>query len=292
MSMLVSDLVTETIESFRSYVREQPPTTALTAPIGNTDTTFVVADGMQIGKGLHQIDDEMVSVRSVDRTTNTVTLEPWGRGQSGSQAVSHSAGAKVTQAPNYPRTRVRDLLSGTIQEIFPDLFAVALTTLDINPAKVNYSLPADTWDVISVQFQPVGPSLSWIPVSRWRQNKTPTGVEVEVLSRVQPGLARVRVMYKKNPPGHLEFTDDLATLGYPESLRDVIVLGGTARLAAFVEGSRVQNQAQDPQVLRIAVPAGSAVNLSKYLYQLFRQRLEDEAMNLKARYPAVAHFTR
>jgi hypothetical protein len=41
-----------------------------------------------------------------------------------------------------------------------------------------------------------------------------------------------------------------------------------------------------------AVPAGSATSLARFLYQLFRQRLDDEAQNLQMRFPIFLHFTR
>lgn len=292
MSMLVSALVDEVTETFRSYVREQNPTTAMTSTIDSDDLTFTVYDPTTISKGLIQIDDEMVFVRAVDRASSTVTLEPWGRGRSGTTATSHALGAQVTSSPTYPRGRVRDLISGVMQEIFPSLFAVTSTLLTFNPAQNLYALPSDCYHVLQVQHQPPGPSLSWLAVRRWAQNKTPTTVELELYSRVVPGANRVRVTYVKNPPAQLAFTDDLETAGYPVTLRDVIVLGATARLAAFTEASRVQAKALESDARSQGVPAGSAVNLSRYLYQLFKQRIDDEARNLQMRYPYFSHFTR
>lgn len=292
MTMLVSALVDEVTEVFRSYVKQQEPTTALTSSVNASDTTFTVADGTAASKGLAQIEDEMVYVRSVDRPSNTVTLEPWGRGQSGSTAASHSSGVRFTQSPITPRVRAKDVISQVLQEIFPRLFAVDDTTLDINAAQVLYALPATAYHVLSVQFQPPGPSLSWIPVRRWRQNKTPDAVEIEVISKTLPGNDTVRVHFIKNPPSALTMTDDLETLGYPLSIRDVIELGTLAKLAITSEMSRVQSNTVEAHARSEAVPAGSSTSLSRYLYQLFQARLEDEARNLQFRYPVVSHFTR
>lgn len=293
MAMLVSSLVDEVNDSWKSYVRDQDQVTGLTGALNTSAISFVVDDVTQVAKGLLQIDDEMMQVRSVDRTTSTVTLEAWGRGRMGSVAATHAGGAQVTTAPLYPRVRVRDVISGVMQEIFPKLFSVAEIALTVSPARLRYSLPTDAYHVLSVSHNPPGPSLSWMPVSRWRQNKTPSLVEVEIISGVFPGSGRVRVFYIKTPPAQLVMSDDLETLGYPVSIRDVIVLGATARLAAFTETSRVQAGNRTEIVSRIeSVPAGSAMALSKYLYQLFQQRLEDEAKNLQMRYPIVSHYTR
>lgn len=292
MSMLVSALVDEVSEVYRSYVRQQEPTSALTSSINASDTSFTVADGNAISKGLAQIEDEMVYVRSVDRTTNTVTLEPWGRGQSGSTAASHSIGVRITQAPVTPRTRAKDVVSQVLQEVFPKIFAVDSVTLDINPAQILYSLPTDAYHVLNVEWQPPGPSLSWLSVRRWKQNKTPTSVEVEVISPTFPGNDTVRVHYIKEPPGQLVMSDDLETMGYPVSIRDLIVLGSCARLAATTEMGRVNIASVESSQRSDAVPAGSGLSLSRYLYQLFSSRVEDEARNLQMRYPIVSHLTR
>lgn len=290
--MLVSSLVDEVTETFRSYVREQNPTTALTDPMDDNDTTFTVDDATKVSAGLVQIDDEMVYVRSVDRSSDTVTLEPWGRGQSGSTAAAHSSGAKVTSAPTYPRSRVRDVISAVLSEIFPQVFAVSSTLISPNAAQINYDLPADCYRVLSVHYNPPGPTGSWIPLMRWRQNLNATDVELELFTSLTPGTDRVRVMYIKEPPSALAFSDDLETMGYPFSIRDLIIMGGLARLVSYTEPSRIQTNTVEGHARSEAVPAGSAMQLGRYLYQLFRSRLDDEARNLQQRYPTSLHFTR
>lgn len=292
MAMLVSSLVDEVGEAYRTYTNVQESSTALTSTLSDSDLTFTVANPERIGVGLVQVSDEMMFVRSVDRTTSTVTLEPWGRAQPGSTAVAHSSGERVTASPKLPRMRIRDVIAGVLQEIFPGLHATADTLLTFSAAQVNYSLPADTYSVYAVEWQPTGPSLSWIPVRRWRQNKTSTTVELEILSRVQVGTDRVRVHYIKNPPTTLAFTDDLETMGYPAAIRDVIVLGAVSRLAAFTETSRIQTSSVESAARAENVPSGSAISLSRYLYQLFSNRLEVETRNHQMRFPIVLHFTR
>lgn len=290
--MLVRDIVGEVIDTWHSYVREQSPVTALAGSLDSDDITFTVDDPSRLSSGLVEVGDEMVQVRSVDRTSATVTLEAWGRGQMSSSAEAHALGTRVTSTPTTPRVRVRDALSDTMQEVFPQLFAVDEVLLSATPAVVRYALPTDAYHVLSVSYLPAGPSLQYIPVKRWKQNKTASTVELELLSRVMPGLDRVRVQYIKSPPAQLTMSDDLETLGYPVSIRGVLVLGCTARLAAFTEASRVQTGSVESSGRSDAVPAGSSLSLSRYLYQLFRQRLDDEAANLQARYPIVSHFTR
>lgn len=292
MAMTVTSIVDEVIDVWRSYVREQPAVTSLTAPLDSSAVSLSVSDPTKVGVGLVQVDDEMMQVKSVDRTASTVTLEAWGRAQMSSVAASHLSGAKVTSSPAAPRVRVRDALSDVMQEIFPGLYPVDSVLLTTTPAVVRYALPADAYHVLGVSHIPPGPSLSWIPVRRWRQNKTPTTVELELLSYTTPGVGRVRAFYIKNPPGELTFADDLAVMGYPQSIRGVMVLGAAARLAAFTENSRVQTGSVESASRAETVPAGSSLSLSRYLYQLYRQRLDDEIANQQSRHPIVTHFTR
>lgn len=292
MTLLVSALVDEVNDTWRSYVRIQEPVTSLTAGINATDLSFTPSDISKLGVGLVQIDDEMIQVSGLNRDTGVVSVEPWGRGQMSSTATTHATGAKVTASPTYPRVRVAQVVSGVLQEIFPQIFAVSSDLLTVSPAVTNYALNTDVYHVLSVSYLPFGPSGTWVPIPRWRQTKTPTTVEMDIMSAVAPGADRVRVFYIKNPPSQLVMTDDLQTLGYPTSIRDVIVLGACARLAAFTEASRVQTDAIPPAARSEAVPAGSAISLSRYLYQLFRQRLDDEANNMLNRYPFHSHFTR
>lgn len=292
MAMVVSSIVDEVTDVWRSYVREQAQVTSLTAPLDGVSLTLTVADPTKIAVGLIQVDDELMQVRSIDRANSLILLEAWGRGQSSSLATTHATGAKLTSTPTTPRVRVRDILSDVMQEIFPQLFPVAEVTLNTTPAVVRYALPADAYHVLTVSHMPPGPSLTWIPVKRWRQNKTPTTVELEVHSYTTPGAGRVRVHYVRTPPPELAFTDDLAIMGYPQSTRGVMVLGAAARLAAFTETSRIQTGSVESAARSADVPAGASMGLSRYLYQLFRQRLDEEIANQQLRYPIVTHFTR
>lgn len=80
--------------------------------------------------------------------------------------------------------------------------------------------------------------------------------------------------------------------GYERQTRDLIVLGVTARMMAYTEPARIQAQSLESHGRSEAVPAGAAQTLSRYLYQLFQQRLDDERRDLALRHPPQPHFTR
>lgn len=293
MTMLVSSLVSEINDTMKSFVREQDQVTALDGTLSDSALSFTVEDGTQVAKGLVQIDDEMVAVKSVDTSGGLVTIETWGRAQMGSTATSHSDGAKVTTAPVYPRIRVTSVLSDIVQECFPLLHGVLEETLNANAAVVGYDLPSNCHHVLTVEHKPPGPMNAWIRVPVWRQVLS-TGIpQINILSSVSPGTDNVRVIYARTPPGQLALADDLeTTYGYTASHRGVFVLGTVARLLGYTEASRIQSSSVEAHNRSEAVPAGAATSAARYHYQLFRQRLEEEAKQLQLRYPIGTHFAR
>lgn len=291
-TMTVASLVDETLDALHGYVRNQDLHTSLSGAVTDTALSLPVVDANQVSRGLLEVDDELMMVSTVDPASGAVMVEPWGRGHSGTTAVAHVFGARVVSTPLYPRHRVATAIYGVLREVFPDVYAAAQTTLDVNPAKTNYALPADCYHVLAVEWRLPGPTGMWVPAARWRQNKTPTTVELELLSPVFPGTGQARVRYMRVPPTQVAGTDDLATYGYSTEIRDLLVLGTTARMLAFTESSRVQVQSMESSNRSEAVPAGSAQNLSRYLYQLFQKRVEDERKQLALRYPLQPHRTR
>lgn len=288
----VAGLITEVMDAVHGYVRDQDQSTSLTAAMGASDLTFTYADANQISRGMVEIDDEMVYVTSVDPTTLIATVPAWGRGQSGSTAAVHADGARVTLSPLYPRQRVASAIQGVLREVFPDVFPVGQYIFSATAITTNYALPADTYHVLAVEWKAPGPTGMWIPAKRWRQNKTATTLELELLSQCWPGLDNVRVKYVKVPTLVFDSTTNLTTVGYDNQVRDLIVLGAVARLIAFSEPSRVQVQSMESHGRSESTPPGSAVALARYLFQLFQKRLEDERRQIMLRHPLQPHMTR
>lgn len=288
----VRGIVNESRDVLHSYVRHQDQKTSLTQPIDDDALSFQVSGEVLISRGLVEIDDELVYVGQVNQNTGEATVEPWGRGQSGSAASSHSSGAEVTMAPLYPRHRLGGIVASVLREIFPSVFAVDQTELDINPARTNYELPDDAYQVLSVEWNWPGPSRMWAPVERWRQNKPITGLELEVISATWPGQGRVRVKYGKNPKPSWDMDDDLGTYGYDHEIRDVVVLGTVARALAYTEPSRLQVQSVESHARSEVVPAGAINDAARYMLALFRQRLDEERQQILLRHPMQPHRTR
>lgn len=292
--MTVNSIVDEVLDVAHGYLRIVEGKTYLAAPIADgTTTTFTVGDVSQISKGLVEIEDELVYVTNVDKVGGTITIAPWGRGQSASQAVGHSANVMVTNNPVFPRQRVRSALWGILREIYPAIAPFAEYIADINPVKTNYVMPSDCFNIYSVHWKVLGPTGMWIPARAWRQNKRAGDpIELELLSFAFPGLQRLRVEYQKNPVAAFGATDDLATYGYDFQIRDLLVLGSAARLLGYVEGSRVLTESVVASNRTETTPAGAAMSASKNLYQQFLVRVESERQQQLLRHPPQIHFTR
>jgi hypothetical protein len=288
----VRSIAEEARDILHSYTRGQEQRTSLAMPITDDDLTFQVSGELLISRGLVEIGDELVYVASVDATTGVAVVEPWGRAQSGSTAASHATGAEVTMSPLYPRHRLAGVAANVLREVFPGLFAVEQTELDINPAKTNYELPADAYQVLSVEWNWPGPSGMWAPVERWRQNKPTTGLELEVISATWPGQNRVRAKYGKAPKSTWDIDDDLGDYGYDHEIRDVIVLGVVARSLAYTAPSRLQVESVESHARSEAVPPTAITDASRYMFALFRQRLEEERQQILLRHPIQPHRTR
>lgn len=290
--LTVASLVDEVSDSVRGYARNQDIVTSLVGPISATDLTLSVSDPTAVSKGLLEIEDELVQVKSVDQTTGNVTLEPWGRAEGGTDAAAHVAGVKVTANPLFPRQRIRNAIFGVLREIFPDLYAVKSVLKDANPARPSWLMDPDCFRVLSVHNRSIYDPNLWIPVKRWRTSATDTQTELQMFSGMVPGTNTIRILYVRTPATELDQTSDLSSYGYDLSFRDVIVLGASARLLQFAETARVQVQSAEAAGRSEVTPAGSLTAVSRALYQMYQKRIDDERRQLEIRYPIQPHFTR
>jgi len=287
----VDRIADEVLDALHGYTRHQEQVTALTSSLNTSATTFTVAEPNLVSRGLVEVGDEQMMVKAVDASTSTVTLQPFGRAVGNTTADSHASGDKLITSPLYTRRRVRDAIYATLREIFPAVFAVGETLLDVTIVRTNYPLPSDCYDVLSVFWHVPGPSQEWAPLRRWRVNRTSTGNEIEALGKLFPGNDRVRVLYIKDLPTSIT-TDDLSSLGYAQETHDILVLGAVARLLLFTEPSRLQVQSVQSHGRAEVVPAGAIKALAQDAYALFQRRVAVEADRLMQRYATQPHWNR
>ena len=120
-----NDMIEEVLINLEGFTLRQDRTTYLTAGIGDNDLSIALASGDNIGKGVLEIDDELLHIDSVDRSDRSAVISPFGRGYRGTTAASHALNTKVTFSPSFPRLSVKRAINDTIRAIYPSVYGVA-----------------------------------------------------------------------------------------------------------------------------------------------------------------------
>lgn len=297
MTTTYANLVDEVLLNLSGYTLRQDRTTHLTGNITSSSTTLNLASVSNIGKGLVEIDDELLWIDSYDRISNTATIPPYGRGYNGTTPASHTLNTKVTIAPTFPRATVKKAINDTIDAVFPKLFGVDTYTFPLQATKTLYQIPAEAQTVLDVKWSTVGPSNEWLPVKSWRQdpmaNTTAftTGNSVGVYDAITPGRT-VQVFYTKKPSLLSSSSDDFITTGLPSSCKDVIMYGAAYRLASFIDPGRLTYTSAEADNADSKIQYGSGASTARFLLALFQQRLTEESEKLRDVYPIRIHYTR
>ena len=101
----LNDMINEVLINMQGYTINQDRTTYLVSPVTTTTSSSVsptvLAFGSteNIGKGIIEINNELMWVDSYDKVANTATVAPYGRGYLGSTASTHAIDSKVTISP-------------------------------------------------------------------------------------------------------------------------------------------------------------------------------------------------
>lgn len=299
MTTTYGNIIDDVASSLAGYTLRQDRATHLTADITSTATSLALADTSNIGKGLVEIDDELLWFDSYDRISSTAAVPPYGRGYQGTTAAAHTSGTKVTIAPTFPRSTIKKAINDTIDAAFPNLFGVATHTFAFNSAKTTYSIPSNVESVLYVSWQDVGPSGEWLPVKSWNHDPLAnaatyaTNNTISVYDRqIIPGRT-VQVYYIKKPALLSSVSDVFeTTTGLPSSCKDVIVYGAAYRLASFIDPGRLNYQSADADQADSKIQYGSGASTARFLLALYQQRLTEESKKLRDQYPSRPHYTR
>ena len=302
----LSNLIDEVLINLSGYTYQQdrstylktavttltsPSTSPLILSLGSTDN---------VGKGIIEIDEELMWVDSFDRVANTATVAPYGRGYLGTPAATHSADVKVTISPIFPRYVVKKAINDTIRAMGSNLLAVKQTTFPFNAAVNTYEFQnLSIENILTMSWQDTGPSKEWIRIKRWDFDPFAdvdtwgsNSQTVTIYDWITPGRT-VKVMYA-TPPSTLDSSSDVFTTvtGYSESAKDIVVLGASYRLLAYLDPARagqVSPQADETDGKR---PYGASASATKQLYALYSQRLNEEVATQQNQYPPRIHYTR
>jgi hypothetical protein len=308
MTATLSDMINEVSMNLSGYTLTQDRSTYLrTAVTGTTSssaspTVLSLGSTDNVGKGIVEIDEELLWIDTYDRVGNTATVAPYGRGYLGTTAATHALDAKVTIAPTFPKFSIKRAINDTIKGLSGILFAADTTTITYSSAVSTYRLPA-TGDslgirnVLSVAYESIGPSKEWIPIRSWRfdsnANSTAFTSEqtISIYDMITSGRT-IQIVYSKDPTPFSTNADVFTTkTGLPESCRDLVITGSIYRLLSNLDPARaamVSAQADETDSKR---PYGSSQSLTRQIYALYTQRLAEEVKSQQNKYPIRVHYS-
>ena len=294
-------LVDEVKSNLQGYTLRQDRITYVSNANGLTTTSSAITVGSasNLAKGIIEIDDELIWIDNFDKQNNVLNVAPgFGRGYMGTTASPHTQYAQVTLAPTFPRVTIKKALNDTIRSLYPKLFAVGSTTFTFNAAQVTYPLPDDCREVLYMSWQTTGSSKEWLPIRKWRFDplaNTPTfntQKTINLYENIQPGRT-VKVWYTMVPDTMDANTDDFVDVtGLPDSCQDVIVYGACYRLLSFLDAGRINLSSAEADLNDTKIPSSAGSSVSKYVFALFQQRLQEEALKLSDQFPIRIHLSR
>ncbi len=138
MTTTLTNMIDEVLVNLAGYTFQQDRSTYLTTAVSTTTSTsaspLILSLGStdSVGKGILEIDEELMWVDTFDRVANTATVSPYGRGYLGTTAATHAADAKVTISPTFPRFSVKRAINDTIRSLGANIFSVKSTTFTFN----------------------------------------------------------------------------------------------------------------------------------------------------------------
>jgi hypothetical protein len=308
MTTTLKNLIDDAQLNIQGFTYRQDRATYLTQACTSGDLVLSVGSTDNIGKGIIEIDSEMMWVDSYDRQANTITIAPFGRGYNSTTAAAHSANAKVTITPTYPRVAVQRAINDTINSVYPKVFAVGSTDVTFLASRTTYQVPSEAIQILHMAWQTVGPTREWLPIRQWRWDpladqsywgvQSPDGPSsgfsrtVSVYDNILPGRT-MHIVYSKQPVNLVNETDNFESVsGLPSSMRDVIIYGATYRLSSFMEPARTSITSAAADEFETKRPYGSNINVTKQLQQMYQMRLEEESLKQKLQFPARVHYSR
>ena len=306
MTTTLTDLINEVSINLAGYTYQQDRATHLSSAVvtltssSTSPTVLYLGSTENLGKGIVEIDEELMWVDSFDRVANTATVSPYGRGYLGTTAATHTADTKVSISPTFPRYVIKKAINDTVNAVGSSIYAAKVTTFTFNAAQTTYDFDGlNIQNILSISWQSVGPSLEWIPVRRWswdsKADETAFGATAQTVTigdYITPGRT-VKVVYATDPVPFTTNAQDFSTqTGLPESCKDVVVLGASYRLLTYLDPARaaqVSPQADETDSKR---PYGASQTATKQLYALYTQRLNEETARQQAFYPIRVHYSR
>jgi hypothetical protein len=308
MTATLSDMINEVSMNLSGYTLTQDRSTYLRTAVSTTTsssaspTSLSLGSTENVGKGIVEIDEELLWIDTYDRVGNTATVSPYGRGYLGTTAATHAADAKVTISPTFPRFSIKRAINDTIRSLSGMLFAADATTITYSSAVSTYRLPAtgsslNIRNILSVAYESIGPSKEWIPIRSWRfdsnANSTAFSSEqtISIYDTITSGRT-IQVVYSKDPTPFTSNSEVFTTqTGLPESCRDLVITGSIYRLLTNLDPARAAMVSPQADEVDSKRPYGSSQSLTRQIYALYTQRLAEEVKSQQNKYPIRVHYS-
>ena len=297
----LNEMVDEVRANLQGYALRQDRITyvADAAGLTTTSTSITVGSSNNLAKGVIEIDDELIWIDSFTTASNVLNVIPgFGRGYQGTTAAPHAQYAQVTLSPTFPRNSIKKAINDTINSFYPKLWIASAYTFTFNASQTTYALPDDAEDILFISWQTTGSSQEWLPVNRWRLDTMANSATfnsqntINIYENVQPGRT-IQVYYTSTPNTLDANTDDFADVtGLPESSKDVVILGASYKLLSYLDAGRINLSSAEADLNDGKLPSSAGVAASRYIFALFQQRLNEEALKLADKYPIRIHYTR
>jgi hypothetical protein len=305
MTYTLAQMMDEVQINLSGYTYQQDRSTYLTAAVTTTTSpsssplVLSLASTQDLGKGVIEIDDELLWVDTVDRVANTATISPYGRGYLGTTASTHAVDTKVTVSPIFPRASITKAINDTIHAVGGAIYATKQTTFTYNAAVTTYEFQdLGIENILSVSWQDIGPTKEWIRVNRWSfdpfadvstwgsNSQTITIGDVIIAGRT------VKVMYATSPSVFTSTSQDYTTqTGLPASTKDVVILGAAYRLLQYLDPARAAQYSPQADEIDAKRPFGASNTAVRQLFALYTQRLNEERSKQQNQYPPRVHYS-
>jgi hypothetical protein len=306
MTTTLANMIDEVQVNLAGYTFQQDRSTYLKNPVTTTTSSstdpLILSLGSteSVGKGIVEIDEELMWVDTYDRIGNTATIAPYGRGYLGTTPSVHSADVKVSISPTFPRFNVKRAINDTIRSLGANIFAVKTTTFTFNAAQSTYAFNnLNIKNIITLTWEAIGPTKEWVPIRRWDFDSIAdtdtfgSGAQTVTLGEAPIPGRTVKVVYATDPVAFTTDEQDYITqTGLPESTRDVVTLGAAYRLLAYLDPARAAQTSPQADETDSKRPYGSSQSATKQLYALYSQRLMEESKSQQQNYPPRVHFSR
>ena len=296
----LNEMVDEVRANLQGYALRQDRITyvADAAGLTTTSSSITVGSSNNLAKGVIEIDDELIWIDSFTTASNTLNVIPgFGRGYQGTTAAPHAQYAQVTLSPTFPRNSIKKAINDTINSFYPKLWIASAYTFTFNASQTTYALPDDAQDILFISWQTTGSSQEWLQVNRWRLDSMANAATfnsqntINIYENVQPGRT-IQVWYTSTPNTLDANTDDFADVtGLPDSSKDVVILGASYKLLSYLDAGRINLSSAEADLNDGKLPSSAGVAASRYIFALFQQRLNEEALKLADKYPIRIHYT-